>query len=292
MSEVDTKKIFPAQRPDFGRTPWITGALYLEDGRILIADYNNARMFVHDEDGVLLKEILLSGNPRDLTRFRQDLVVLTLPNEIMLQTLDIDTLKLKDGIHVGYECYGITTYDERLVMACGKHLTIMNASWEITETKKIKYGDAVYISSDEMGKLYYTGYKTDALYCVNMDGVLIFAFTSLDLKFCRGISIDYEGNVLVIGRWSHNILVISPEGILKEELMNLSDGLDYPLNVTYRKDSHSKFLILNNNGKNIMICEKSMDVKSSVTIDEQEQNDSTVLHEPAASEDIVDNQEE
>ena len=259
--EVEIKKIFPAKRPDDGRHPWITAALYLEDGRIFLTDYNNPRMLVYDEDGVLLTEILLIGNPRDLTRLGNDTVIMTLPDELMLQTVHLETMKAKLTIHVGYECSGITSKDEKLFLACGKHITVMNINGQILHTMKIRDGNAIYICCDGNDKLFYTGYRNDKLYCINLDGIILFVFESIDLKFCRGVTLDSEGNALVAGRWTHNVFSITPEGEFKEEHMNRQDGLDFPLYLTYRDKSSSKFLVLNNNGKNVMMCQ---------TIDEEE----------------------
>jgi DNA-binding beta-propeller fold protein YncE len=44
----------------------------------------------------------------------------------------------------------------------------------------------------------------------------------------RGISVDNDGNVYVVGNRSNNVVVISPDGQRHRKLLSFKDGLSYP----------------------------------------------------------------
>ncbi|CAG2246604.1 unnamed protein product [Mytilus edulis] len=62
-------------------------------------------------------------------------------------------------------------------------------------------------------KLFYTNYTDDSVTCCNYHGNILWKFCDTSvLKSPFGISVDHDGNVFVVGRLTHNVVVISPDG--------------------------------------------------------------------------------
>ena len=60
----------------------------------------------------------------------------------------------------------------------------------------------------------------------------------------RGISIDNDGNVYVVGGDSDNVVVISPEGQRHRQLLSSMDGLVNPRVLDY-DNSNNRLLVVN-----------------------------------------------
>ena len=92
-------------------------------------------------------------------------------------------------------------------------------------------------------KLYYT--STDAVTYCNLQGTTQWEFSDKHiLEGPRGISVDNDGNVYVVGRCSANVVVISPDGQRNRQLLSSKDGLVIPFVLDYEK-STNRLLIVN-----------------------------------------------
>ena len=66
------------------------------------------------------------------------------------------------------------------------------------------------------------------------------------LHFPRGISVDNDGNVYVVGHFSNNVVVISPDGQHHRQLLSSKDSLLKPRVLDYDR-STNRLLVVNNN---------------------------------------------
>ncbi|CAG2232509.1 unnamed protein product [Mytilus edulis] len=68
------------------------------------------------------------------------------------------------------------------------------------------------------------------------------------LKEPRGISVDNDGNVFVVGNESNNVVVLSADGKQHKELLKASENLLYPYTLDYNR-STNELLVANASGK-------------------------------------------
>jgi DNA-binding beta-propeller fold protein YncE len=72
---------------------------------------------------------------------------------------------------------------------------------------------AVSMETISGNKLYYTNYRTHTVTCCDLHGKAQWEFKDERvLQSPRGISVDNEGNVYVVGNSSRNVVVISSDG--------------------------------------------------------------------------------
>jgi DNA-binding beta-propeller fold protein YncE len=84
--------------------------------------------------------------------------------------------------------------------------------------------------------------------CCDLHGTTLWEFKDEHvLKWPLGISVDNYGNVYVAGRYSINVVVISPDGQRHRELLSNKDGLVNPMVLDYDR-STDMLLVVNQRG--------------------------------------------
>ena len=83
--------------------------------------------------------------------------------------------------------------------------------------------------------------------CCDLHGTIQWEFKDdRVLQFPRGISVDNDGNVYVVGYHSSNVVVISPDVQRHRQLLSSENGLKEPRVIDYNK-STNMLLVVNNN---------------------------------------------
>jgi len=94
-------------------------------------------------------------------------------------------------------------------------------------------------------KLYYTNDNTQTVTCCDLHGTTQWKFKDTRvLHGPRGITVDNDGNLYVVGRHSNNVVVISPDGQRHRQLLSSKDGLSCPNVLDYDK-STNRLLVVN-----------------------------------------------
>jgi DNA-binding beta-propeller fold protein YncE len=94
-------------------------------------------------------------------------------------------------------------------------------------------------------KLYFTNYETHTVTCCDLHGTTQWEFNSERfLQKPRGISVDNDGKVYVVGYKSNNVVAISPDEQHHIQLLSSKDGLVNPIVLDYDK-STNRLLVVN-----------------------------------------------
>jgi DNA-binding beta-propeller fold protein YncE len=102
----------------------------------------------------------------------------------------------------------------------------------------------IYVATFE-DKLYYTNFNTQTVTCCDLQGTTQWEFKDERvLRYPLGITVDNDGNVYAIGRYSNNVVVISPDGQRHKQLLSSKDGLVEPHVLDYER-STNKLLVVN-----------------------------------------------
>jgi len=146
-----------------------------------------------------------------------------------------------DTVIYGMASRGITIY----YCTENKRLKMLNLSDKsVGDIISSKTSNVNYVATSG-DKLYYTGYNTNDVTCCDLHGTVQWEFNGESvLKGPRGISVDNDGSVYVVGRNSNNVVVISPDGHRHRQLLSSKDGLSVPLVLDYDK-STNRLLVVN-----------------------------------------------
>lgn len=101
-------------------------------------------------------------------------------------------------------------------------------------------------------KNYNTYYKTNFVTCYDLQGTVKWKFKNENvLNGPRGISVDNDGNVYVIGNSSTNVTVVSADGQHHKEKLAGRNDIVSPYSLNY--DKRTNQLLIANYGKNTLI---------------------------------------
>ena len=106
----------------------------------------------------------------------------------------------------------------------------------------VSYIFCMAISGDQ---LYYTNCASHTVTCCDLHGTTQWEFNDEHvLVDPRGITVDNNGNVYVVGCSSNNVMVFSPVGQRHRQVLSSGDGLVQPRALEYDK-STNKLLVVN-----------------------------------------------
>ena len=160
--------------------------------------------------------------------------------------IDIESKKVMISISMDTAIYGMVVRGKTLYYCSGnkglKRLNLSDKSVSDIITSNMSGVRYVATSGD---KLYYANWHTHTVTCCDLHGTTQWEFKDTSvLKDSRGISVDNDGNVYVVGRNSNTVVVISPDGQRHRQVLSSGDCLVKPSALDYDK-STNRLLVVN-----------------------------------------------
>ena len=142
--------------------------------------------------------------------------------------------------------YGMAVLGRTIYYCVGKKgLKMLNLSDKSVSDIINSDMSGVYYVATFADKLYYANTNTHTVTCCDLHGITQWEFKYERVIQCpRGISIDNDGNVYVVGGDSNNVVVICPDGQRHRQLLSSKDGLVKPRAVDY-DNSNNRLLVVN-----------------------------------------------
>lgn len=113
------------------------------------------------------------------------------------------------------------------------------------------YGKNIYYTDNKETrsfKSYFKGYKPGKIECCNIQGTEKWRLEYKTLSKPRGITVDNEGFVYVVGSASNNVVVFQPDGLQHVVLLTSSDRLRSPTEIDICR-STNQLLVANQSGE-------------------------------------------
>ena len=205
-----------------------TGCSLLPDGRQVLSCYKTNTVSFINTEGVELFQI---GKDK-IGACTYDTVYIKDTNSVAVSSggsagnryiaiIDIGSRKVMTTISMDTECYGMAVRGRTIYYCAGsKGLQMLNLRDK--SIRNVINSDMTYVYhvATSGDKLYYTNYNTDTVTCCDLHGTTQWKFKdSRALQSPLGISVDNDGNVFVVGYYSCNVVVISPDGQRHRELL-------------------------------------------------------------------------
>ena len=160
--------------------------------------------------------------------------------------IDIVRKEVMTTISMNTDMYGMAVRGRTTYYCAGnKGLNMLNLSDK--SVSKIINSDMSYIYclATSGDKLYYANCNSHTVTCCDLHGATQWEFKDeCVLKNLRGISVDNNGNVYVVGCSSNNVVVISPDGQRNRQVLSSEEGLVSPFVLDYDK-STNRLLVVN-----------------------------------------------
>ena len=231
----------------------IRGCSLLPDGKMVLSCYNTDTVSFFNRKGVELFQI-----GKDKTRCCAfDTVYFKDTNSVAVSSGWGDNLCIA---LIGIESKVVTTIistdtaidgmaiRDRTIYYCARNkgLKMINLSDKSVSDIINSNMSGVYYVAISGNRLYYTNYRTHTVTCCDLHGTAQWEFKDERvLQSPRGISVDNNGNVYVVGHVSSNVVVFSPDGQQNRQLLSSKDGLISPHVLDYDK-STNRLLVVNN----------------------------------------------
>jgi F0F1-type ATP synthase membrane subunit b/b' len=234
------------------KASFIRGCSLLPDGRMVFSYYSSDSIICISKNRV---ELIKIG--KDKTGASSyDTVYIKDTNSVAVSSwyggngcitiIDIESKKVTTTISINTNIYGMAVRGRTIYYCTGnKGLKMLNLSDKSTSdviNSDMSTVDYIATSTD---KLYYTNYDRHTVTCCDLHGTTQWDFKdNRVLQYPRGITVDNDGNVYVIGYRSNNVVVISPDGQRHRQILSSRDGLSYPRVLDYDQ-SINRLLVAN-----------------------------------------------
>ena len=233
--------------PDDKYNPCITGCEVLKDGQIILCDYNNDNLkLLHSSFTV--KEVLgLRAKPLDVSVINNSSAIITLPWLKQLQYMQLEP-SLKSGrvIQLDKWCFGIAVAGEDLYVTLHNNpgegeVRILDMEGSLKRRIGVnREGPHIFkcpyylTQSATTGKIYVSDDGTHTVTCLMSDGSTVYQYNDKDLKLPQGVCVDDEENIIVCGRASNNVHIVTASGRKHGCLLTSEDEIRNLMSIAYR----------------------------------------------------------
>ncbi|XP_052093338.1 uncharacterized protein LOC127729556 isoform X2 [Mytilus californianus] len=215
----------------------ITGCIVLPDDRIIIADYNGCgKLMEYNNNGKHIRDIPVSDKPHSLTIVDTDCIAVTYGSSEYLEIINTKNYSERKKVKCKKYCWGISYQDQKLyVVVLQQGIVVMDLNGKTLDTIEIDV-PIVYNITTTRDNIYYTDLGNNTVHCCSMTGQDILVFKDQSISNPRGISVDHNQNVFVVGQTSNNLTVIQHDGKDSKVILTDRDGLQSPSAVHYNKE--------------------------------------------------------
>lgn len=247
--EVKSVKKIDVRLSEDRSVPNISGCTFLSNDYILLCDQSNSKIKLLDSTLSVADSLTLKDNPSNIAAINEDEAIISYKNPSLkkIQFVQIfPDMKLGEEIELSDKCYGLSVVSGDIYTACHKS-SGRDEIFKLEQSGKIKSKTRLvqdrsywsnYLSVSRMDSIYYI-YLSDWSYskvtCLKTDGSIIFQFEDEDLKRPNGIYVDSEGNSLVCGTNSSNVIVVTADGAKHRELLT-SKEITKPRSIAFRSE--------------------------------------------------------
>ena len=247
-------------------TCWATGLAVLNDGSLLVADYNNKQIKLFGPNQEFLNFIQLSTPPFDIALLDQKEMVCTLPEMRHIQFLTFDgksDVKTGAEVKLDFDCNGVDVLGGNLVVTSitEKCVKLINLKGDVIWTTTIidkKHGGRLfewpwYVKTNiETNQVYVSDRLKNTVTTLNCEGNVV-SVRDVTGKGPRGLTLDSVGNMYVCHYMADEVEIVNTENLRERRiLLNKTDGIKHPQCLCY--DTVKGQLLLSvNNSDNILI---------------------------------------
>ncbi|XP_071149179.1 uncharacterized protein [Mytilus edulis] len=236
----------------------IRGCCISVNGEYFFTDSDlRKRLNVIASDGKFKFDMLLDPSyGYDITIINEKTIAITSGDSskhIGIDIIDIESRKKIKFISLPDRPWGITRDQDSLFVCVERRGIYRVNTLDYTTSQLISwnFSGSTYVSVFAE-KIYYTDRYDHSVVCCDRKGSHVWRFKEESvLKKPRGITVDKEGNVFLVGQHSSNVVIISNDGKHHRQILTKIQGLSEPFAIFFDKQTGK--LLLANTRKNAFL---------------------------------------
>ena len=237
----------------------VKGCSLLPEGKMVFSCYSTNIVTIFTKDGVELFQICKEKTGSD----NYDTVYIKDSNSVAVSSgggsnrcitiIDIVSQEVMTTISMDTNIYGMAVRGRTMYYCTGNTgLKMINLGDKFVSDIIQNNMSNVYYVATFRNKLYYANGDTHTVTCCDLHGTTQWEFKDTRvLRYPYSISVDNDGNVYVVGYDSNNVVVISPDGQRRRQLLFSKTGLNKPSVLEYDR-STNRLLVVNDNGTAVL----------------------------------------
>lgn len=206
------------------------------------------------DTGVFITKVLLQSEPFGICKVDDDKVAVTEPNnrEIKIISTTDDNMTVIRSLNLDKVCYGIEKFEDELVVLLPMEkpfpcLCTVSMNGTVTNmVKKDSTGHAMFehkpfhLSVNNHTHEICVTQKTTAVH--DKRGLVLGENLDVksdihheDIRWARGIEIDFQGNLYVCGQMSSNVVQFNPDCSQSRVILTESCGIQHPAAIGFNR---------------------------------------------------------
>ncbi|XP_053387770.1 uncharacterized protein LOC123542980 [Mercenaria mercenaria] len=223
----------------------------LPDGKYIITDCTNTKLKRLDHSYKHVDSLRLADKPQNICNAGSHEIALSLCEVKKVQFISVEKeLRLTRSFCTGNYCRGMVYVDDKLYVCCGSRRDSLSGSVEIYNSLGQLRHSIDRLSSiperititDDGQHLLVTSFRSDNITMMDLTGKVVNTYSNRELKKCRGICTDGQGQVFVCGKKSNTVVQLEPRQQKIDVILGEKDGVKKPIAIFYDR-KHSRVLV-------------------------------------------------
>lgn len=207
----------------------------------VIADENNKRLLLYHETDLCY--FALPNCPFDVLYIHDATIAVTFGehNHVQIFEIKLDDkyLQERSTLDLNYHCFGMSTDgDDIYVVTYPLEITVLNKSFEIKRKIELN-ATRVYNITAYKQQLYFTNWNKGLVLCADENGIILWR---KETKFLHAVTCDSFGNLLLASYDSSQILILSPDGRNKKQILSEKDFIKKTSGIAFDIKSRRLFV--------------------------------------------------
>jgi hypothetical protein len=240
----------------------VTGMTSTDNNKLLLSNCTfNTSILVLDDDARYLERFPSRHLPWDIAMIPGKHVAVATFESQKQSFFDVDRIReIESRLNYGSSPHcgrGITvTQSDMIIIGSSSAIAIIDVqcaenvgrqTFSSISFPDIK-GIIEYLHMRDNGDMYLS--NGEDVYCVKLDGTIVFKYSSENLKTPQKIATDQNGIVYIVGKDSNNVHRITPDGRFIDHI--LDNDLKQPQAICFNKN-YTKCYVTSNNGKSLFL---------------------------------------
>ena len=244
---------------------WITGMAVTKDGRLLMGDYSNEKVKMFSQAMNCLSTISLPGL-WDIASIGDEEAIVSGNHSLTILDLSEKQLSVKNTIEVPYDIYGISKYNNKLLMTNHSEnapVALINLSgdvdWSLNKDEEDNplFNYPCYVCSHDGGSssnVIVSDHDAETLTLLNGTTGKIVYKRIVTGKYPRGVTTDTAGNIYVCYMATAEVAVLSYDLSEERILLSEQDGLSGDMSAIVYDETTNQLIVSYNKVKNAVDC--------------------------------------